>query len=178
MLVIVMGVCGCGKTTIGENIAKQLQWSFSDGDQYHPQANVDKMSKGIPLTDQDRYSWLQTIHEVAVKWVANQQNGVITCSALKRKYRNALRSGSETFSDVSKPGDVLFVYLKGDPEVIVERMKHREHFMPPDLVPSQFHDLEEPANDELHVKINIERLPSEIVTEAVDFIRKHNVLKV
>ncbi len=154
VVLVVMGVSGCGKTTVAELLAKHLDWAFEEGDALHPQANVEKMHAGHPLTDQDRAPWLDRI----ATWVAGKldagQNGVITCSALKRAYRDVIdRRGS----------GVVFVYLAGSKETIAERLqKRRGHFMPPALLDSQFADLEAPAADEDAIEVDAAPAPDVI----------------
>jgi gluconokinase len=138
--VVVMGVSGSGKTTVGVLLAKQLGWQFAEGDRLHPPANVEKMRQGIPLTDADRAPWLDRIGEELKRWGAEGRSGVMTCSALKRAYRDRIRS--------ARP-DVRFVFLKGSEELIKGRVAVRHHeYMPASLLRSQFDTLEEPTPDE------------------------------
>jgi gluconokinase len=138
--VVVMGVSGSGKTTVGELLAKQLGWRFIEGDRLHPPANVEKMRQGIPLTDADRAPWLDRIGEELKNWAAEGRSGVLTCSALRRAYRDRIRS--------ARP-DVRFVYLKGSEALIEARVAARKHeYMPASLLRSQFDTLEEPTSDE------------------------------
>lgn len=140
---VVMGVSGSGKTTVAELIAKQLGWPFMEGDRLHPPANVEKMRQGIPLTDEDRAPWLDRIGEELQRWDAEGRSGVMTCSALKRAYRDRIRS--------ARP-DVRFVYLKGSLALIAARVAARHHeYMPASLLRSQFDTLEEPTPDEAGV---------------------------
>jgi gluconokinase len=155
MAVIVMGVSGSGKSTVGALLARHLQWEFEDGDWLHPAANVDKMHSGIPLTDADRGSWLQAI----ATWIDNERrsNGhaVIACSALKRRYRDVL---------IGRHSDIRLVYLRGDETLIARRIATRhQHFMPASLLRSQFDALEEPAEAENAIVVSIEPPPREIV---------------
>ncbi len=137
---IVMGVSGSGKTTVAELIAQRLGWPFMEGDRLHPKANVEKMRQGIPLTDADRAPWLDRIGEELKLWAAEGQSGVMTCSALKRAYRDRIR--------FARP-DVRFIYLKGSEALIGARVAARQHeYMPASLLRSQFEALEEPAPDE------------------------------
>ncbi len=137
MIVILMGVAGSGKTTIGRKLAQALDCAFYDGDDYHSQANKEKMGRGVPLTDADRMDWLQTLQIAMKKWAAESPCVILACSALKQKYRNQL---SEELS-------VQWVYLKGDKEVVRQRLEsRRDHFAGPDLLESQFSALEEPPN--------------------------------
>ena len=154
-VLIVMGVSGSGKSTIGSLLAGRLQWEFEDGDWFHPAANVDKMHKGVPLTDADRAPWLRAIRAWIDATQAAGRHAVIACSALKRRYRQAL---------IGDPVAVRLVYLKGSEELIARRIATRhEHFMPPSLLHSQFAALEEPGPDENPIIISIEPRPSEIV---------------
>jgi len=137
---IVMGVSGSGKTTVAERFAQQLGWSFMEGDRLHPPANVEKMRQGIPLTDADRWPWLDLIGQELKRWAAEEKSGVMTCSALKRAYRDRIRA--------ARP-DVRFVYLKGSEALIRGRVTTRQHeYMPASLLRSQFDTLEEPTRDE------------------------------
>jgi gluconokinase len=138
MILIVMGVSGSGKSTIGEALASRLNWPFHDGDSFHPPANVEKMRQGIPLNDTDRRPWLEAIREFMQHSHARNQNAVIACSALKSTYRDLLLQ--------SEPW-VRFIWLHGPRELIAERMQSRsDHFMPPSLLESQLNTLEPPAN--------------------------------
>jgi gluconokinase len=144
--VVVMGVSGSGKTTVADLLAKQLGWQFIEGDRLHPPANVEKMRQGIPLTDADRIPWLDRIGEQLKHWAAEGRSGVMTCSALKRAYRDRIRSG--------RP-DVRFVYLKGSQALIKGRVAVRHHeYMPATLLSSQFDALEEPTPDEPVVTVD------------------------
>jgi gluconokinase len=155
-VVIVMGVSGCGKSTIGMLLAARLRWEFADADQFHPASNIDKMHSGIPLTDEDRWPWLDAIAAWIDKTRRSGGHGVIACSALKRSYRDVL---------IGKRPDVSLVYLKGDEALIARRMAGRhEHFMPRSLLHSQFKALEEPGPDEKPIIVSIEPQPREIVT--------------
>lgn len=154
-MVVVMGVSGCGKSTVGALLAQQLDWTFEDADWFHPASNVDKMHRGIPLTDEDRWPWLRAVAAWIDKARGSKGHGVIACSALKRRYRDIL---------IGDRADVRLVYLKGDEELIARRLATRhEHFMPRSLLHSQFEALEEPAPDEDPITISIEPKPREIV---------------
>jgi carbohydrate kinase (thermoresistant glucokinase family) len=155
-VVIVMGVSGSGKSTIGTLLAMRLRWEFQDGDWFHPAANIDKMHRGIPLTDADRWPWLAAIAEWIDNTRASGGHGVIACSALKRRYRDVL---------IGDRKDVRLVYLKGDEALIARRFATRhEHFMPQTLLHSQFEALEEPGPDEDPITVSIEPAPREIVS--------------
>jgi gluconokinase len=136
MIVVVMGVSGSGKTTVGQQLASRLGCTFFDADDFHSQANIDKMSHGVPLTDDDREGWLDSMARVLRDCVEKKQSAVLACSALKQKYRDRLR-----VSD-----DVRFVYLRGSYEQILSRMQQRQHFMKPEMLASQFATLEEPKD--------------------------------
>jgi gluconokinase len=137
MFIVIMGVSGSGKTTIGRMLAERLDWSFYDGDDYHPPANVAKMAAGIPLNDEDRAGWLEALASLIRKALERGENGVLACSALKQVYRDALRRVDQE--------RVRFVYLKGSYELILTRMESRgKHYMKPEMLESQFAILEEP----------------------------------
>ena len=143
MILIVMGVSGSGKTTLAQALAKLTGWQFAEGDDYHSEANRQKMHSGIPLTDEDRAPWLITLHELIFKWHQSGQNGILTCSALKQSYRETLTVGL--------PAEAYhFVLMEAPKEVISQRMQARHHFMPSELLDSQIATLELPANA-LHV---------------------------
>ncbi len=135
---IVMGVSGCGKTSVGKSLAEHLGWNFYDGDDFHPPANIAKMANGIPLDDADRAPWLAALHDLISSSLKADRPGVLACSALKERYRRQLLDGNE---------GVQIVYLKGSFELIWSRMEKRtDHYMKPDMLKSQFDALEEPAN--------------------------------
>jgi gluconokinase len=137
MIVVLMGVAGSGKTTLGRLLAGQLGWTFVEGDAFHPPANVEKMHRGEPLTDADRAPWLRALHARIEELAAAGQSAVVACSALKQAYRDALAA--------ARP-EVVFVHLTAPPAVIRERLRARHgHFMPPALLASQLATLEEPA---------------------------------
>ena len=159
VIVVVMGVSGSGKTTVAALLAAALGARFQEGDDLHPPKNVEKMHSGIPLTDADRIPWLQKIAEVIDGWRARGEAGVLTCSALKRSYRDIIIG--------DRPG-VTLVYMKGSQSLIRARMAARhEHFMPLALLDSQFRTLEEPTADEHPVIVNVGDSPTEIVAEIV-----------
>lgn len=137
---VIMGVSGAGKSVVGERFAQALDLPFLEGDELHPAENVARMSAGIPLTDDDRQGWLETIAARIREARDRQQGVVVACSALKRRYRDVLRTGDP---------DVLFIYLAGSRPLLAERLEHRAgHFMPATLLASQFEALEEPDADE------------------------------
>ena len=136
MVVIVMGVAGAGKTTVGQLLAHELGWHFADADGFHPAANVEKMSRGISLTDADRAPWLAALRIAIENWNAEGENVVLACSALKRAYRDELRAGA-----------VKFVYLKASRDLVVERLRGRHgHFANESILNTQLEDLEEPED--------------------------------
>jgi len=137
MIIVVMGVSGCGKSTVAEAVARQIGGEYVDADAYHPKANVDKMSRGIALTDEDRAGWLDALAAMLRDRTASGRSVVLACSALKESYRQKLRISPE----------VRFVHLKGSYEVLLARMQARtNHFMKPEMLKSQFAALEEPAD--------------------------------
>ncbi len=139
-VLIVMGVSGSGKSSVGKAIAEARRGIFIDGDDLHPQANIDKMSQGIPLTDEDRQGWLNTIAQQAMNMVERGAMGLLTCSALKRQYRNQLRS---------RISSLRFLYLKASYDKVLQQLQARKgHFMPVSLLKSQFDLLEEPDEGE------------------------------
>ena len=147
VILVVMGVAGCGKTTIARMLAERLGWRFQEGDALHPPANVAKMSAGTPLTDDDRWPWLHTIAGVMDGWRAEGASGIVTCSALKRAYRDILVGGHP---------DVRIVHLAGEKALIAARMAARKgHFMPTALLDSQFATLEPPGADENPIVVDI-----------------------
>ena len=153
--IVVMGVAGSGKTTIGERLAERLGWPYEDGDRFHPKRNVEKMSAGQPLTDEDRWPWLQAIADEIDRVCRQRGNVVISCSALKRAYRDVLVHGR---------GDVRIVYLDGTQDLIARRLAARKgHFMPPTLLESQFKTLQPPGPDENPLTVSIDAPVEEIV---------------
>ena len=156
---IVMGVSGSGKSTIAGRLAERLQWRCEDGDKFHPKSNVEKMSAGHPLTDDDRRPWLQAIAEEIDRLCRDGERAVIACSALKRAYRSILVHGRD---------DVRIVYLKGSRELIGQRLSMRKgHFMPPSLLESQFCTLEPPDESEHPIVVDIAPAVEAIVEHIV-----------
>jgi gluconokinase len=148
-----MGPAGSGKTTVGKLLAAQLSWDFADGDGFHPAANIEKMSRGVPLTDSGRIPWLNSIREAMKQWQAQGRNVVLACSALKRSYRELLGINS----------DVKLVYLKGTRELLRERLRSRKgHYAGEQLLASQLADLEEPTDA---ITVDAAGSPEEIVAE-------------
>jgi gluconokinase len=151
MIIMLIGVTGSGKSTVGRLLAAQLGWQFCEGDDFHPAANLAKMTRGVPLDDEDRKPWLQAIQKVIRDAVEKRENVVIACSALKESYRSMLQV----------EGEVIFVYLKADSALIQQRLKKRTgHFMNPVLIQSQFDTLEEPNQA---LQIDAALTPAEIV---------------
>jgi gluconokinase len=158
-VIVVMGVSGSGKTTVAALLAGVLGARFQEGDALHPRENVEKMRSGTPLTDADRLPWLQTIAATIDGWRVRGEKGVVTCSALKRLYREII---------VGSRPEVALVYLKGSRELIQRRMAARhEHFMPVGLLDSQFATLQEPAADERAIVVDVGPAPADIVAEIV-----------
>lgn len=156
-ILVVMGVSGSGKSTVGELLARTLQWSYADADSFHSKENVAKMSAGQPLTDEDRSPWLQAIRAWIDERISKQEHAVVTCSALKRRYRDVLRRD-----------EVTLVYLRGTPEQIAPRIAARKgHYFKPEMLASQFAALEEPGADENVIVVSIMSKPEEIVAEIV-----------
>ncbi len=163
MFIIFMGVSGCGKTAIGKQTARVLNLPYYEGDDFHPESNIKKMSQGIPLTDQDRKAWLEKLTQLIQSKLDHGESGVISCSALKEKYRERLNID---------PQKVHFIYLKGPYDLILKRLTARtDHYMPPDLLQSQFETLEEPQNV---FTINIDQAPEAILQQALSYIKQIN----
>jgi gluconokinase len=161
MIIVLMGVSGSGKTTIGNQLSTALGWDFVDGDTLHPQANIDKMSQGIALTDDDRQPWLETIRALIQHGIENNKNLVLACSALKASYRAMLRQGLE---------QVKIVYLKASQAILQERMEQRHgHFMPSSLLQSQLDTLEEPTEDAAEssttITVDVNQSPEQVVEQ-------------
>ncbi|NKQ57359.1 gluconokinase [Amycolatopsis sp. K13G38] len=160
-VIVVMGVAGSGKTTVGTALAERLGVSYAEADTFHPKANIEKMSSGHPLTDEDRRPWLHAI----AGWIREHQQtgGVVSSSALKRRYRDVLRTG----------GDVWFLHLDGPRDLLAQRMKSRSgHFMPVSLLDSQLADLEPLERDEHGLIVDIADSPGDIVTAALTWLAK------
>ncbi|QDH17311.1 gluconokinase [Swingsia samuiensis] len=162
---VVMGVSGTGKTTIGVNLAEALHWAFQEGDSLHPQSNVEKMHAGVPLTDADRWPWLELCHEWLEKEVAIGRGAVLTCSALKKVYRDVL----------SRKLPVEFVHIKVAAEILLERMQQRTgHFMPPSLLPSQLATLEDPTDEEHVIRVSGLEPPDIILEKIIEVLQKND----
>lgn len=159
-ILVLMGVSGCGKTTIGERLAARLGWEFLEGDALHPPANVAKMAAGTALEDTDRWPWLRAIAARIDAWRGGGVSGVVACSALKRAYRDIL---------IGERDGMRLVYLRGDRETIAARLRARRgHFMPPALLDSQFRALEEPGEDENPIIVPVGGTPAAIVTNILE----------
>jgi gluconokinase len=156
---VVMGVSGSGKSTIADHLARRLGWAYEDADQFHPASNVAKMSAGHPLTDEDRWPWLQAIADEIDRLAASGERAVIACSALKRAYRDILVHGRD---------DVRIVFLDGVQELIAARLAARKgHFMPPGLLTSQLATLQRPGTDERPIIVSIDAPVEAIVDDIV-----------
>ena len=156
MIVIVFGVSGAGKTTVGKLLAEELGWRFYEADDFHPRANIEKMRSGRPLTDEDRWPWLKLLREQITRALTAKENAVLACSALKRAYRERLR-----VSD-----DVKFVFLRGDFALVEKQLRRRRgHFTNAALLRSQFDDLHEPGPDEDALTIELGQNAEEVVKE-------------
>jgi gluconokinase len=156
MIILVMGVSGAGKTTIGQQLAEVLDWQFYDADDFHPHENIEKLRRGLPLADRDRLPWLQALQSAIRQWLAEHKDIVLACSALKADYRQILNLD---------PNQVRFVYLKGSFELIQHRLQRRQgHFMNPTLLQSQFETLEEPRDA---ILVDIAQPPEAIVKQII-----------
>jgi len=156
MIIIIFGVSGAGKTTIGKLLAKDIGWQFLEADDFHPAANIQKMRNGRPLTDEDRSPWLESLRKQIEQLLSSGESAVLACSALKHAYRERLRVGNE----------IKFVFLHGDYALVEKQMRSRHgHFMDPTLLRSQFDDLEEPLQDDNVLTVELGRTPQEIVIE-------------
>jgi len=157
---VVMGVSGSGKTTIAELLAERLDRPFAEADDFHPQANVDKMAAGEPLTDDDRWPWLETMRDWLSSQAARGLPSIVTCSALRRVYRDVLRGAD---------GTVLFVHLAGQPALVRQRVERRQgHFMPPALLESQYETLEPLEPDENGIVVGVADTPEQVVESIIE----------
>ncbi|MDO5756502.1 MAG: gluconokinase [Rhodobacterales bacterium] len=164
VILVLMGVSGSGKTTIARLLASALGCPFQEGDDFHPAANIEKMASGTPLTDADRLPWLNSIAALIDNWRAAGQCGVLTCSALKKEYRDILIGGRT---------GVIFIYLQGSYDLIRERMEARKkHFMPLDLLKSQFETLQEPVPGSQTIRVSVDNHPDAIVQDILRQLEK------
>ena len=154
LVIVLMGVSGSGKSTTGKLLSRQLRWPFRDADTFHPPANVAKMSRGVSLTDEDRWPWLEAIAAWIDERLAAGESAIVSCSALKRVYRDRIAGPRQ---------GVRLVYLRGEPALIEERMRSRQgHFMPASLLASQFAILEEPAAEESALIVSVAASPERV----------------
>ncbi len=158
--VVVMGISGSGKTTIATQLAQRLGWIYAEADEFHPAENIAKMTSGTPLTDEDRWPWLESMKNWMTAEAQSGRSTVVTCSALRRSYRDVLTRAQ---------GRVRFVHLLGDTDLILERMKTRSgHFMPESLLPSQISTLEPLEADEQGVRIENTGTPDQVTDDVID----------
>ena len=160
--VVLMGVSGSGKTSVGESLSQATGWPFFDGDNYHPIENVEKMANGVPLNDKDRQPWLDRLRELNDEYLEKDRSLIVACSALKETYRDTLRGTREA--------DVLFVHLAGSFELIFERMSEREgHYMKAEMLQSQFQTLEDPKDAiEIAIDYDVAKITREILNKIQD----------
>ncbi|MGB3532764.1 MAG: gluconokinase [Microcoleaceae cyanobacterium] len=158
MIILVIGVSGSGKTTVGEKLAEALQYEFQDADDFHPPQNIEKMRQNIPLNDRDRQPWLQALNNAIQKWINLDKNVILACSALKTEYRKQLLVDAD---------NIRLIYLQGSFELIENRLKQRsDHYMKADLLQSQFEALEEPQTGiKIDIAQPIEEIIQKIITE-------------
>ncbi|XP_049433880.1 probable gluconokinase [Epinephelus fuscoguttatus] len=181
MIYIIMGVSGCGKSSLGALLSEKLGWPLHEGDDFHPQGNIEKMARGEPLTDQDRLPWLLKLHEVIERERRSGSDALVACSALKRLYRQILLYGSKALAFSSGPDqdilpptypDVFFIFLHGDYNLIQQRMvARRGHYMKADMLRSQFDDLEPPSDEENVLPLDIRRSITDMAME----VEKHAI---
>ncbi len=164
--VVFMGVAGTGKSAVGAPVSEALGLTFAEGDDFHPEANIAKMSSGVPLTDDDRWPWLRSLADWTAERSARNEDTGVACSALRRVYRDILREGAP---------DTVFVHLKGSREILIKRMESREHFMPTSLLDSQFDTLEDLERDERGLVVDITDPIDVIVNDLVGLLRGANV---
>jgi gluconokinase len=164
-VILVTGVSGSGKTTIGKLLAESLQWEFSDADSFHSKENIEKMGRGIPLSEADRIPWLQDLQTAIKNWLQENKNVVLACSALKDSYRQFLIDEYDTPKENCEEHRIKIVYLKGSYELTQKRLKERQnHYMSEKLLDSQFDTLEEPLNA---MRVDIAQSPSVIVEQII-----------
>ena len=164
MVVIIFGVAGVGKTTIGKLLAENLGWKFYDADDFHSKENIEKMHNGQPLTDEDRQPWLQSLRDLIQQCLTQNENTVLACSALKKKYRDELR----------RSADVKFVFLRAERAQVVQHLKNRRgHYFDPKLLDSQFADLEEPESSKDAVTVELTGEPRDVASKIESILRQH-----
>jgi len=162
-VIVLMGVCGCGKTTVGKVLAERLGWEFVEGDSFHSQANIAKMSRGVALDDADRWPWLKTLADEITRRIDEQRPMVLACSALKQAYRDVLQVDGE---------QVRFVFLEGSRQLIAERLNRRQgHYMPASLLESQFTALEPPRDAEGMTVIPADQSVDEIAQQVISALK-------
>lgn len=162
-VLIFMGVCGCGKSTVGHLVANALELTYAEGDDFHSEQNVEKMRSGTPLDDDDRAPWLAEMATEIASWVEQGKGGVLSCSSLKRRYRDILRG------DFGVSDTVRFFHLCGTFELIEDRMSQRQnHYMPPGLLTSQFATLEVPSPDEQVIELDIAHDPEVLARQVLE----------
>ncbi|CAN8220175.1 unnamed protein product [Coccothraustes coccothraustes] len=184
VLVVVMGVSGSGKTTVGSRLAEKLGWKFYDADDYHPLENKKKMKEGIPLNDEDRIPWLCALHDILRREDTARQDTILACSALKKMYRRVLIGGASAIesNQPEQPGEntalkILFVHLDGPKDIIAGRLeKRRGHFMPLELLQSQFDTLEPPSAPENFITVSLEKSLPEILLQIESAILQSEAL--
>ncbi|XP_069555586.1 probable gluconokinase [Brachyistius frenatus] len=179
MIYIIMGVSGCGKSSLGLLLSEKFGWPLHEGDDFHPQENTEKMTRGEPLTDQDRVSWLLKLHEVIQRERRSGSDALVVCSSLKRHYRQILLYGSKALASSSSPDqeisppsspDVFFLFLHGDYDVIHQRLAARRgHYMKADMLRSQFDVLEPPLKEENGFTVDVGRSITDVAAE----VEKH-----
>ncbi|KAM4576519.1 putative gluconokinase [Odontesthes bonariensis] len=190
MIYIIMGVSGTGKSSLGVFLSEKLDWPLHEGDNFHPLENIEKMTRGEPLTDQDRWPWLLKLHEVIERERSSGFDALVVCSALKRQYRQILLYGSTALSSSTGPHqeilpsaapDVFFLYLHGDYNIIYQRMVARKgHYMTADLLRSQFDVLEPPSDEENVLPLDISRSIADMVGEVekhINSVKSSSVVK-
>jgi gluconokinase len=164
MIIVIWGVSGAGKSTVGQLLARELDWKFYEADDFHPPANIEKMKAAVPLTDQDRQPWLEKLRHLIERSLTAKENAVLACSALKKAYRDQLRVSEE----------VKFVFLHGSRERVSEQLRHRRgHFMNPELLQSQFEDLEEPRPSEPALTVEVVSSAQDLVEVIKTKLRLH-----
>ncbi|WP_354623059.1 gluconokinase [Psychromonas sp. MME2] len=167
--IVVMGVCGSGKSTIGDKVSKLMGYKFIDGDDLHPKANIIKMAGGEALNDDDRAPWLERIRDAAFSLESKNETGIIVCSALKKSYRDKIRNGNQ---------HVHFLYLEASIELIMQRMRARKgHFMQESMVNGQFATLERPENEPNVAVVDIDGTREQVIERAISALTQLNIIK-